>query len=48
MRLVMLNAVSALLDAGWSGTYGRPARLGGSHPRAIGACVRAYARRHPG
>ena len=47
MQPRMLDIVTRHLDAGWSGSYGQLARLCGSHPRAVGACVRAYARRNP-
>jgi alkylated DNA nucleotide flippase Atl1 len=43
----MLPNVTAILDTGWRGTYGQLAALCGSSARAIGACVRAYARRRP-
>ena len=47
LRPRLLDTVTSHLDAGWAGTYGQLARLCGSHPRAVGACVRAYARRNP-
>ena len=47
MPLRMLEIITPLLDSGFTGSYRDLARLCSSHPRAIGACVRAYARRNP-
>lgn len=47
MRRFLLNRVAAILDTNWTGTYGELARLCGSHPRAVGACVKSYARQNP-
>lgn len=43
----MLDFITVILDFGWVGPYRDLARLCGSHPLAVGACVRAYSRRHP-
>jgi hypothetical protein len=47
MRRCLLPAITEILDTGWRGTYGQLAARCGTSPRAVGACVRAYARRHP-
>jgi alkylated DNA nucleotide flippase Atl1 len=47
MHARLLDTVTVHLNSGWAGTYGELAKLCGSHARAVGAAVRAYARRHP-
>jgi len=44
----LLNRITPILDGGWTGEYGELANAVGSHPRAVGSAVRAYAKRHPG